>query len=67
MIDGLLPLGGGPYIPAAIPGVRPGYLAASLDEAATRSRTIQAYFADGPGIDAAGQRARIVTLVSPEG
>jgi hypothetical protein len=44
-------------IAEAISGVKPEYLEASFDEMQKRYGTIENYFSEGLGIDAAGQRA----------
>jgi protein-tyrosine phosphatase len=57
VIDGFVAAGGDRAIAEAIFGVKPEYLEASFDEMQKRYGTIEAYFAEGLGIDAAGQRA----------
>jgi protein-tyrosine phosphatase len=57
VIDGFVAAGGDRAIPKAIFGVKPEYLEASFDEMQKRYGTIEAYFAKGLGIDAAGQKA----------
>ncbi len=57
VIDGFAAAGGDRAIAEAIFGVKPEYLAASFDEMHKRYGTIEAYFANGLGIDAAGQQA----------
>lgn len=57
VIDGFVAAGGDRAIPEAIIGVKPEYLEASIDEMQKRYGTIEAYFAKGLGIDAAGQKA----------
>lgn len=49
--------GGDPAIPPAIVGVKAEYLGAALDEMHQQYGTIEHYFTEGLGIDAAGQRA----------
>lgn len=56
-IDAFVAAGGDPSIPEALLGVRPAYIEASFDEMARRWGTIDRYFAEGLGIDAAGQQA----------
>jgi protein-tyrosine phosphatase len=48
--------GGEPSIPQALLGVEPAYLKASFDAMHAQYGTIEGYFADGLGIDAAGQQ-----------
>ena len=55
-IDGFVAAGGDRDIPVAIFGVKPEYLEASFDEMQKRYGTIEKYFAEGLGIDAAGQK-----------
>lgn len=57
MIKGFVVAGGDRAIAEAIFGVKPEYLEASFDETQKRCGTIEAYFARGLGIDAAGQTA----------
>jgi len=57
VIDGFVAAGGERAIPEAIIGVKSAYLQASFDEMQKRYGTIEAYFAKGLGIDAAGQQA----------
>ena len=57
VIDGFVAAGGDRAIPEAVIGVKPEYLQASFDEMEKRYGTIEAYFAKGLGIDAAGQKA----------
>jgi protein-tyrosine phosphatase len=57
VIDSFVAAGGDRAIPEAIIGVKPEYLQASFDEMQKRYGTIEAYFAKGLGIDAAGQQA----------
>jgi protein-tyrosine phosphatase len=56
-IDAFVAGGGDPEIPRAILGVKNEYLDAAFDEMRTKYGTIEEYFTDGLGIDAAGQRA----------
>jgi len=56
VIDGFVAAGGDRAIPEAVIGVKPEYLQASFDEMQKRYGTIEAYFAKGLGIDAAGQK-----------
>ena len=56
-IDGFVAGGGDRGIPVAIFGVKRAYLEAAFDEMRTRHGSIERYFADGLGIDAAGQQA----------
>jgi protein-tyrosine phosphatase len=53
--DAFVAAGGDPTIPPAILGVKAEYLAAALDEMEQLYGTIERYFAEGLGIDAAGQ------------
>ncbi len=57
VIDGFVAAGGDRAIAKAVFGVKPEYLEASFDEMQKRYGTIEAYFAKGLGIDAAGQNA----------
>lgn len=57
VIDGFVDGGGVPTIPQAIFGVKTEYLEASFDEMQTKFGTIENYFSDGLGIDAATQKA----------
>jgi protein-tyrosine phosphatase len=56
-IDAFVAAGGERSIMLAIFGVRKQYLDASVDEMQKRYGTIENYFAEGLGIDAAGQKA----------
>jgi protein-tyrosine phosphatase len=56
-IDGFIAAGGDRDIPVAIFGVKQAYLEASFDEMHKHYGTIENYFAEGLGIDAAGQQA----------
>jgi len=56
-IDGFVAAGGDRAIPIAIFGVKAEYLEASFDEMQKQYGTIEKYFSDGLGIDAAGQKA----------
>jgi protein-tyrosine phosphatase len=49
--------GGYPHLLDPVLGVDPAYLHAALDEMTQRFRAIEGYFAQGLGIDDAGQRA----------
>ena len=55
-IDSFVAAGGDRDIPVAIFGVKAEYLEASFDEMQKRYGTIEKYFAQGLGIDAAGQK-----------
>jgi protein-tyrosine phosphatase len=57
VIDQFVAAGGDESIPLAILGVREEYLEAAFDEMRTRYGTIEAYFAEGLGIDATQQQA----------
>lgn len=57
VIDGFVAAGGDRAIAEAVFGVKPEYLEAAFDEMQKRYGTIEAYFAAGLGIDAAGQKA----------
>jgi protein-tyrosine phosphatase len=57
VIDGFVKAGGDPSIPEAILGVRKEYLDAAFDEMETKYGSIEKYFSDGLGIDAAQQKA----------
>jgi len=56
-IDGFVAAGGDAEIPMAILGVKQEYLDAAFDEMQKRYVTIDRYFAEGLGIDAAQQQA----------
>ena len=49
--------GGNPEIPTAILGVKKEYLDAAFDEIHKKYGTIENYFSEGLGIDAAKQKA----------
>jgi len=57
VIDGFVAAGGNAEIPKAILGVKKEYLDAAFDEMAKKHGTIEKYFAEGLGIDAAQQKA----------
>ena len=61
VIDAFVAGGGDPAIPLAIPlailGVKKEYLDAAFEEMETKCGTIEGYFSDGLGIDAAQQQA----------
>jgi len=57
VIDVFVAGGGDPAIPRSILGVKKEYLDASFDEMQTKYGTIERYFSDGLGIDAAQQQA----------
>jgi len=57
VIDGFVAAGGEPGIPAAILGVKKEYLEAAFDEMEKQYGTIEKYFSEGLGIDAAQQKA----------
>ncbi len=57
VIDSFAAAGGDRDIPVAIFGVKKAYLEASFEEMRRRYGTIEKYFAEGLGIDAAGQKA----------
>jgi protein-tyrosine phosphatase len=64
VIDRFVAAGGEPSIPQDLVGVKAAYLKASYDTMHAKYGTIEVYFADGPGIDAAGQqrlRDRLLT------
>jgi protein-tyrosine phosphatase len=56
-IDAFVAAGGDPAIPPAILGVKKEYLDAAFDEMETKYGTIEGYFSEGLGIDAAEQKA----------
>jgi len=56
-IDGFVAAGGDPAIPRAILGVKKEYLDAAFDEMHKQYGTIEKYFSDGLGINAAQQKA----------
>jgi len=57
--------GGDPTIPAVILGVRREYLDASFEEVTRRYGSIEAYLADGLGLDAATRGALRTALLEP--
>jgi protein-tyrosine phosphatase len=57
VIDGFVAAGGDAEIPRAILGVKKEYLDAAFDEMKTKYGTIENYFSEGLGIDAAQQKA----------
>jgi protein-tyrosine phosphatase len=57
VIDAFVEAGGDASIPVAILGVKEEYLESAFDEMETRYGTIESYFAEGLGIDAAQQEA----------
>jgi protein-tyrosine phosphatase len=57
VIDGFVNAGGDPSIPESILGVKKEYLDAAFDEMQTKYGSIEKYFSDGLGIDAARQKA----------
>ena len=57
VIDAFVEDGGDASIPPAILGVKKEYLEAAFDEMETKYGTIEKYFAEGLGIDAAQQKA----------
>jgi protein-tyrosine phosphatase len=57
VIDAFVEAGGDPAIPTAILGVKKEYLDAAFDEMKTKYGTIEKYFSEGLGIDAAQQKA----------
>jgi protein-tyrosine phosphatase len=56
-IDAFIEAGGDPSIPPAILGVKTEYLDAAFDEMEAQYGTIEGYFSEGLGIDAAQQEA----------
>jgi len=56
-IDPFVAAGGDPEIPSAILGVKAEYLEAAFDEMETKYGTIESYFSEALGIDAAEQQA----------
>ncbi len=56
-IDGFVARGGDREIALAIFGLKPGYLNAAFAEMTARYGTIERYFSDGLGLDAAQQKA----------
>lgn len=56
-IDAFVAAGGDPSIPPATLGVKKEYLDAAFDEMRTKYGTIEQYFSEGLGIDAAQQKA----------
>ena len=57
VIDGFVAAGGEPEIPKAILGVKKEYLDAAFDEMQTKYGSIENYFSEALGIDAAQQQA----------
>jgi protein-tyrosine phosphatase len=56
LIDRFVAAGGEASIPRDLLGVKAAYLKASFDTMHAKYGTIEAYFADGLGIDKAGQQ-----------
>lgn len=56
-IDGFAEAGGDPVVARAILGVRAGYLEAAFGEMKERYGTVERYFSEGLGVDAAGHKA----------
>jgi protein-tyrosine phosphatase len=56
-IDAFVAGGGERSIAVAVLGVKPEYLEASLVEMQTQYGSVEKYFSEGLGIDAAGQQA----------
>jgi protein-tyrosine phosphatase len=56
LIDRFVAAGGEASIPQDLLGVKAAYLKASFDTMHAKYRTIEAYFADGLGLDKAGQQ-----------
>ena len=56
-IDSFVKAGGDPSIPESILGVKKEYLDAAFDEMQTKYGSIEKYFSEGLGIDAAQQKA----------
>jgi protein-tyrosine phosphatase len=63
VIDEFVAAGGERAIAEAVFGVKAEYLEASFDEMQKRYGTIERYFSEGLGIDAAGQNALRVLYV----
>ena len=63
VLDRFRELGGDPEVLLPLVAVAPEYLEAALDEMRKAYGTIEGYFADGLGIDAAGQAALRAALV----
>jgi len=57
VIDDFVAAGGDRAIAVAIFGVKPEYLQASFEEVRKQYGTIERYFSEALGIDAAGQKA----------
>jgi protein-tyrosine phosphatase len=57
LIDAFVAGGGEEAIPLAALGVKKEYLETAFDEMETKYATIEKYFSEGLGIDAAGQKA----------
>jgi protein-tyrosine phosphatase len=57
VIDGFFKAGGDPSIAQAVLGVKRGYLDAAFDEVQKKYGSIENYFSEGLGIDAAQQKA----------
>ena len=57
VIDAFVEAGGDPAIPPAVLGVKKEYLEAAFDEMKTKYGTMENYFSEGLGIDAAQQKA----------
>jgi protein-tyrosine phosphatase len=65
VIDGFVAAGGDPTIPAAILGVKKEYLDAAFDEMQKKYGSIEKYFSEGLGIDAAKQKVLLDFYLSP--
>ncbi len=65
IIDAFAARGGDPELLRPLLGVRPAYLEAALDEVRRRHGSIEAYVADGLGIDARARAALRSALVEP--
>jgi protein-tyrosine phosphatase len=65
-IDAFVKAGGDADIPQAILGVRPSYLDVAFDEVASRYGTIEGYFSEALGVDAALQKRLIEKFTQPD-
>jgi protein-tyrosine phosphatase len=66
VIDAFVEGGGDPAIPRAILGVKREYLEAAFEEMRSEYGTIEKYFSEGLGIDAAQQEALRALYVAPK-
>ena len=65
LFDKFAAAGGDPQLLEPVLGVEPAYLHTAIDEMRTRFGSVEGYFTDGLGLDAATQRALRRALVEP--